>query len=132
MRVTLKRLLAPALLVGALVAPLAGAAQAQSSKPRSINGRERRQEQRIRQGERSGELTRSEAERLQAEQARIRVDEAYARRSGGELTAKERARIEREESKASKDIYKQKHDAQENERREERREEWRERHHKRS
>jgi hypothetical protein len=132
MRVTLKRLLAPALLVGALVAPLAGAAQAQSSKPRSINGRERRQEQRIRQGERSGELTRSEAERLQAEQARIRVDEAYARRSGGGLTAKERARIEREESKASKDIYKQKHDAQENERREERREEWRERHHKRS
>jgi hypothetical protein len=130
MRVTLKSLLAPALLVGALCVPLS--AQAQSSKPRSINARERRQEQRIRQGERSGELTRSEAERLQAEQARIRVDEAYARRSGGELTAKERARIEREENRASKDIYKQKHDAQENERREERREEWRERHHKRS
>jgi hypothetical protein len=107
-------------LAGALCVPLT--AQAQSSKPRSINARERRQERRIRQGVRSGELTRGEAERLQAEEARIRVDEAYARRSGGELTAKERARIEREESRASKDIYRQKHDRQENERRENRHE----------
>src|SRR2546423_7887775 len=102
------------MLLAALVLPLAATAQAQTNchHPRGINAREHRQEQRIQQGVRSGELTRREAERLQAEQARIRVDEAYARRSGGEFTARERARIERAEHKASKDIYKQKHDGQ--------------------
>ena len=78
-----------------------------------VDKRERHQQRRIRQGVRSGELTRRETERLQAEEAKIRVDEAFARRSGGELTAKERARIERELNRASKDIYKQKHDEQE-------------------
>jgi hypothetical protein len=119
MNVTLKRLLAPALLAGALLAP--AAAQAKGTyHPRSINARERREQQRIRQGERSGELTRSEAERLEAEQARIRVAEAYARRSGDGLSAEERARLKRELNRSSRDIYRQKHDAQENERREER------------
>jgi hypothetical protein len=115
MKRTLAKLLAPATLVAALAFPLASAAQANTNchHPRGINARERRQEQRIRQGVRSGELTRRETERLQAEEAKIRVDEAFARRSGGELTAKERARIERELNRASKDIYKQKHDEQE-------------------
>ena len=119
MNVTLKRLLAPAALAAALLAP--SAAQGEGVKhPHSINARERRQQQRIRQGERDGELTRREAERLEAREARIRVEEAYARRSGGGLSAAERARLERELNRSSKDIYRQKHDGQENERREER------------
>ena len=119
MNVTLKGLFAPAVLVCALFAPTA--AQAAGTKhPRSINSRERREQQRIRQGERSGELTRKEAGRLEAEEAKIRVDEAYARSSGGGLSREERERLEKELNKASKDIYRQKHDAQENERREER------------
>lgn len=112
MIVRLKKLLAPAMIVGALIAPLAGTANAKCNRPRSVNSRERRQEQRIHQGVGSGELTRRETGRLQAEQAKIRVDEAYARRSGGTFTAKERARIEREQNKAGKDIYRQKHDVQ--------------------
>ncbi len=119
MNVTLKRLLAPALLAGALVAPAAARA-AGARHPHSINAREHRQQERIRQGERDGDLTRREAERLEAEQARIRVDEAYARRSGDGLSARERARLERELNRSSRDIYRQQHDAQENERREER------------
>ena len=107
------RKLLPAVALGAaLVMPLAASAQTRCHNPRGINTREHHEQVRIRQGERSGELTRREAERLEAEQARIRVNEAYARRSGGELTAKERARLERELNKASRDIYRQKHDGQ--------------------
>lgn len=109
MFVTLKKLTCAALACAALsVIP----AQAQCRSPRSINGRERRQQERIRQGIRSGELTRREAARLEAQQARIRVDEAYARRSGAGLSARERARLEQQLSRSSRNIYKQKHDEQ--------------------
>lgn len=89
------------------ILPAAGLAQ-----ERSINTRQREQQERIRQGVRSGELTRREARRLEAEEARIRVDERYARRSGGQFTPQERRRIERELNHSSRDIYRQKHDRQ--------------------
>ena len=75
-----------------------------------INGRESHEQARIRQGVRSGELTRREAVRLEREQAKIRVDERFLRRNG--LTAKERARLQNELNRASKDIHRQKHDNQ--------------------
>ena len=114
MRRHVTKLLSAATLVAALCVPLASAAaQTRHCRaPRGINARQHREQARIRQGIRSGELTRREAARLEAEQARIRVDEAYARRSGGEFTARERARIQRELNRASRDIYRQKHDAQ--------------------
>jgi hypothetical protein len=85
--------------------PLMGMAQ-------GINQRQDNQRARIRQGVRSGELTRREAGRLQAQQARIRVNERYARRSGGEFTARERARIQRQQNRSSNQIYRQKNDRQ--------------------
>lgn len=106
---TLKKFMAAVVVCASLGAMTA---QAQCRNPRSINGRERRQQERIRQGVRSGELTRREAARLEAEQARIRVNEAYARRSGNGLSAQERARLERELNRSSKDIYRQKNDKQ--------------------
>jgi len=78
----------------------------------AVNQRQREQQQRIRQGVRSGELTRVEAARLQAEQARIRAAEARARRSGGVFTARERAYIQRELNQSSRHIYRQKNDRQ--------------------
>jgi len=63
-------------------------------------------------------LTRREAGRIEAREARIRVNEAYARRSGGRYTARERARTQRQLNRTSRGIYRQKHDRQENERRE--------------
>lgn len=87
--------------------PAAGMAQ-----NHGINDRQRDQQQRIRQGIRSGELTRREARRLEAEQARVRFHEARARRSGGEFTARERLRIQRELNHSSRDIRRQKHDRQ--------------------
>ncbi|MGI8653653.1 MAG: hypothetical protein ACR2LC_00380 [Pyrinomonadaceae bacterium] len=81
--------------------------------PSGINARERRQQHSIRQGIRSGELTRREAGRLEAGQARINVDEAYARRSSGKLTTAERRRLQAELNRSNHAIYKQKHDEQE-------------------
>jgi len=115
MRATLRRLFAPALVVCALAAPLASGASARPArchKPRPVNARQNRQEQRITQGVRTGELTRRETVRLASEQARIDVMEARARQSGGEFTVRERARIQRELNQASRHIYKQKHDGQ--------------------
>ena len=75
-----------------------------------INRREHRQQVRIHQGIRSGELTRPEARRLEAQQAKIRIDERIARRNG--LTANERERLQRELNRANQNIYRQKHDRQ--------------------
>ncbi|HMG36597.1 MAG TPA: hypothetical protein VKM94_21850 [Blastocatellia bacterium] len=76
-----------------------------------INRREHNQQVRIREGIRDGELTRREAERLEAQQARIRVDERFAR-ADGHLSYRERRRLDRELDRASRDIYRQKHDGQ--------------------
>ena len=114
MRSSLKKLLAPALFVAAIAFPLAPQAQASrpACKPKPVNARQARQRARIRQGVRSGELTRRETQRLAAEQAVIRTQEAFYRRSGGEFTARERARVQRELQQASRHIHRQKHDAQ--------------------
>ena len=80
--------------------------------PRGINNREHREQQRINQGIRSGELTRREAVRLEEGMARIRTDERYARITGGGISPRERARLEREMNRESRAIYRQKHDGQ--------------------
>ena len=117
MRESLKKLLAPALLCAAALAfPVVSEARAMSRpnchQPKPINARQGRQTARIKQGVRSGELTRRETQRLAAEQASIRTQEAFYRRSGGEFTARERARIQRELQQSNRHIYRQKHDAQ--------------------
>jgi hypothetical protein len=76
-----------------------------------INRREREQRQRIRQGVRSGELTRGEAARLGAEQAAIRAYERRARATGG-ISCRERNRLDAMLDRAGRDIYRQKHDRQ--------------------
>lgn len=77
-----------------------------------VNQRQQHQSQRIKQGVRSGELTRRETGKLAEEQKDIRqLERAY--KSDGELTHAERADLHHEQNQASRDIYKQKHDAQE-------------------
>ena len=92
------------------VLPAAGWAQGRYNH--GVNERQRDQQQRIRQGVRSGELTRGEAARIQADQARLRAREARFRRSGGEFTARERARVQRGLNRSSRNIYRQKNDRQ--------------------
>jgi hypothetical protein len=78
----------------------------------SINGRERRQAHRIADGVQSGELTRRETRRLVAEQAWIRHEEARYRRSSGGIGPREYLDLQRDLNRASRHIYRQKHDAQ--------------------
>lgn len=78
---------------------------------RKINARQANQARRIRQGIRSGELTRLEAGRLKAQQAYIRQLERRAKRDGV-ITRSERARIKAAQNSANRAIYAQKHDRQ--------------------
>ena len=82
-----------------------------AQKTPSVDRRERRQQKRINQGVKSGELTRREAVRMEAQQARTNRLEAKAK-SDGKVTVKERARLQHRENKTSRRIHRQKHDAQ--------------------
>lgn len=76
-----------------------------------INRRERHQQQRIRHGVRSGELTRREAVRLEAGQARVRIAERAAK-ADGRVSRRERSRLDHMLDRSSRNIYRQKHDSQ--------------------
>lgn len=76
-----------------------------------VNHRQHHQQHRIHQGVKSGELTRAETRRVQAEQRHIRREER-AYKADGHLTRAERADLHRDQNHASRDIYRQKHDAQ--------------------
>ena len=69
------------------------------------------QQNRIEQGLKSGQLTTKEAGKLEREEAHIDKMESYALKDG-KMTNAEKQRIERAENQASKDIYREKHDAQ--------------------
>ena len=96
-----------------LVFALAGAATMAAAVPalgQSIHHREQRQEQRIRNGVRSGQLTRAEARRLQYLETRLRRTEARMRwRSGGHLTRQQRHRLEAMARRDRAEIYRLKH-----------------------
>ena len=77
----------------------------------TINQRERRQQSRIHEGVRDGELTRNEARKLEHQQAKIHAAEARAK-ADGEFTPKERANIQKMQDKASHQIYQEEHDHQ--------------------
>ena len=77
----------------------------------TINERQDNQQARIKQGIQSGELTRKEAHRLGKQQIKTHRKEAYFK-SDGTFTKKERAIIQRDLSRNSAKIYRQKHDGQ--------------------
>lgn len=76
-----------------------------------VNARQANQHERIGQGIRSGELTRSEARQLGAEQRAIRQEERQYK-SDGVLTGEERKDLRQDLRAASRDIYSEKHDAE--------------------
>ena len=77
-----------------------------------INQRQAREQARIHHGVQGGQLTARETFRLEREQARIARYEARSRADGPGLTYRERSRLERMQDRASRDIYRQRHDAQ--------------------
>lgn len=96
------------LTAGGLIAA-SEAANAQSMY--DINQRQDYQQNRIERGINDGQLTRSEAGRL--EQGERRIDFAQARaKADGRVTGQERARIERMTDRQGREIYQQSHDRQ--------------------
>jgi uncharacterized membrane protein YebE (DUF533 family) len=96
-----------AVLSGSLL--VGGSAYAQSMY--SIDQRQDYQQNRIEQGIQSGQITRSEAYRL--EQGERAIDRAQARaRADGVVTQQERNRIDRMVDREGRDIYRQSHDSQ--------------------
>lgn len=111
MQVTKRRFTFSLMVAG--VIGVAGLSQAEAGvRDPGVNARQQHQQQRVRQGVRSGELTRRETRNVAEEQRDIRqLERAY--KSDGELTRAERADLHHEQNQASRDIYQQKHDAQE-------------------
>ncbi len=98
-----------AVLVALLIAIAAGSVISQTQTP-VISKREHRQQARIRQGVKSGELTRGEARRLEARERKIRADKKAAK-ADGKVTPAERRKLNREQNRASRKIYRLKHNA---------------------
>lgn len=80
--------------------------------PRSIEARQRRQQRRIAQGVKSGELTAKEGARLERREAGIERREQQMRASDGKFTKGERKAVQKQLNSTSKQIYKEKHDRQ--------------------
>ncbi len=78
---------------------------------RSNTGRQVNQQARIQEGKKSGELNRRETARLQREQRKIQIEKRIAN-GDGTVTPKEKAFLRREQNRANRHIYKEKHDAQ--------------------
>lgn len=88
-----------------------GFSTASMAQGRFYDRREHNQRSRIRQGIRSGELTRRETRGLVRQQGRIARSERRVERDGV-VTYRERARLDRRLDRANRNIYRQKHDRQ--------------------
>jgi hypothetical protein len=73
-----------------------------------VDRREHHQNSRIRQGTKSGELTKHEQRRAARDQKKIHRAEKRAE-ADGEVTTKEKRHLENMQDRASKDIYRMKH-----------------------
>ena len=76
-----------------------------------IGERQKNQQERIDEGVKSKELTNKETLKLEREQAKIRRKKRRLK-SDGTLSAKDKARLTHDQDKASRHIYKEKHDEQ--------------------
>ncbi len=78
----------------------------------NINDRRHDEQSRIRQGERSGQITRGGAARLEAHQHAIHQQERADRAAnGGRLTGRERHQLARKQNRQSARVYRDKHNA---------------------
>lgn len=98
--------------VAGLMLPVA-AQTSGSTTSTTINQRKENQQDRIANGIQSGELTAGETKHLEKKEGELNQEERDMRKlDNGHLTAADRATLNQQQNKLSKDIYKQKHDAQ--------------------
>lgn len=76
-----------------------------------LHREERRDDRRIAQGIRNGELTRGEAQSLRQERRAIHTEQ-HAYRADGKLDVAERKDLHQDLNQFSRDIYAEKHDAE--------------------
>ena len=98
-------------LIGAAAIAAAFATPALAQTTGTVVQRNVTQQERIEQGLQSGQLTTREAAKLEGEESRIDKMESRALKDG-KLSPDERARIDRAQNQVSRDIYREKHDAQ--------------------
>src|SRR5262245_5508837 len=114
-RTLFKLSIATVMIAGIL--PLTGLAQGyRHRRYDNINRREYSQRNRIREGVRSGELTRREAHRLYDQQRRIETYERRSRLDDGRLDRHERRRLDHLLDRSNRDIYREKNDRQDRDR----------------
>ncbi len=90
-----------------------GSPVAPAKTPMSIGARQKRQHARIREGVKSGELTKHEAHRLKRQESRIqRQKQHFKAQNGGTMTPEQKAKIQRKLNRENGRIIHQKHDAQ--------------------
>jgi hypothetical protein len=97
------------IIAGILLAMTVVTANAQTNT-RSNTSRQVSQQARIRQGKRSGELNRRETARLEREQRKLQIEKRIAN-GDGTVTPQEKAFLRREQNRANRHIYREKHDA---------------------
>ena len=77
-----------------------------------VDQREKNQQERIKEGVKTGELTPAETRRLEMQQGKIKADEMNAK-ADGKVTGAERRHLKREQNRASRNIYRKKHNLRE-------------------
>ena len=103
-----KNFIAAGLLLAFVSVASAGFAQ---TKTPVVKERQENQQQRIADGVKDGELTAKETEHLEGREVKIQHDKKEAK-ADGVVTRKERVKLHREQNRASRAIYRQKHDTQ--------------------
>ena len=100
------------ILIAVVISLLAGLSAMAQTTPGihtpHINKQQHEQQKRIRQGVRSGELTRGETRRLEKDEREIRQEERAAK-ADGTVTAEERREINKDLNKTNRQIYRAKH-----------------------
>jgi Protein of unknown function (DUF4057) len=100
------RVLIAALLTVVMAAPVFA-----NPKSPAVDRREHRQKQRIKEGVRTGQLTRKEARDLSKQQRQIHAKEREMK-SDGVLTQQERQELHQDLNESSQQIFQEKHDAE--------------------
>ena len=90
-----------------------GSPVAPGKAPMSIGARQKRQHARIKEGVKSGEITKHEARRLKRQEGRIqRQKQHFKAQNGGTMTPAQKAKIQHKLNKENRRIIRQKHDVQ--------------------
>ncbi|HKW74028.1 MAG TPA: hypothetical protein VJN64_00760 [Terriglobales bacterium] len=87
-------------------------AQVQPKTGNEVNKRDRNQQKRIGEGLENGSLTAGEATKLEKKESKLNAEQHDMREdNGGRLTASEKVKVNRQQNRVSKQIYKKKHNA---------------------